>query len=543
MAKIKIALFHYHFLPGGVTTAASLAVNALLEYGVNSILTNNFQIEEIAFISGREENLENLVSEKIKIPSASNVKIGYEICRSVDYISDNSQRDDSRKRKDIAKLFEKYSSYIWWIHNYHLGKNPLFTSLLTEHLSENSSQKAILHIHDFPECGRLSNYRYLTGDVKTLYPLKSNIRYAVINARDKRYLINAGIPETHVNLLYDPVPDITNNKAREGISLQDAELQDKAKKMLSVTYGKYFPGFNPDKPFALYPVRTIRRKNILEAALLGHITGEGFNLVVTLPGISEQEKNYSGIVKTCFENGWAPGIWGCGTAIYGKAAQFNDVIASSDFIISSSLLEGFGYLFIDSLRWGKPLAARYLDITEGFNDIFDNTASFFYHSINVPLNISEREIIMKKWKGIIKTYSSVINSSMAERIDSEITSVFNGEYADFSYLPVIKQAEILKQIKNEFSFKNDIKQINAKTTVDILNVIKMKQNFDSDKALEYFSFKSFAHNFSQIISSLYENNPASGDGTSESQNNADISSKMLSFFIKKEFLRIILAEK
>lgn len=555
MEKIKIALFHYHFLPGGVTTVAALAVNALLEYGLeNPIRNDSFLIEEICFISGREENLDNLISSKIKNPDGNGVRIRYEVCHAVDYLSAGShsgtQHENTGKAYEILKLFKKFSSYIWWIHNYHLGKNPLFTSILTQYLSENSSQKAILHIHDFPECGRLSNFNYLTKYTKFLYPAGNNIRYAAINSRDKGYLIRAGIPESCVSLLYDPVPEnpVRDNPVKDGpfkdkpfkdISAEEAEIRDKAKKILSGAYGKFFPGFRPDKPFALYPVRTIRRKNILEAALLASITGDGFNLIVTLPGVSDQEKNYSDIVKSCFENGSAPGIWGCGSPIYGEAASFEDVIAASDFILSSSVLEGFGYLFIDALRWGKPLAARYLDIIEGFKDIFDNTASCFYRSVNVPLSISEREEILTRWLSLIKAYSNIIDSSLAESIESNISSLFSLEYADFSFLPVSKQAEILKRTKNDFSFRDDIRQLNSKTVSEILNTIVKRQTFNTLKASEYFSYKSFAGNFSQVISSLNMDKKES----ELSNQQIDISGKLLSFFMTPEYLRLLLAEK
>ncbi len=544
MEKIKIALFHYHFLPGGVATVAALAVNALLEYGLdNSMQKDSFLIEEICFISGREENLENLISSKIIKPEGNNARIGYEVCHAIDYLSaesqSGSQHENTGAADEILKLFKKYSSYIWWIHNYHLGKNPLFTSLLTQYLSENSSQKAILHIHDFPECGRLSNLNYLTGYVKSLYPVKKNIRYAAINARDTGYLIRAGIPQCCVSLLYDPVPDNMVHKPFQDESAEEAEIRDKAKKILSGAYGKFFPGFRPDKPFALYPVRTIRRKNILEAALLAHITGDGFNLIVTLPGVSDQEKKYSDIVKSCFESGSAPGIWGCGSTVYGEAASFDNVIAASDFIISSSVLEGFGYLFIDALRWSKPFAARYLDIIEGFKDIFDNTASCFYRSVNVPLSIGEREEILTRWLALIKTYSNVIDSSLVKLIESNISSLFTMEYTDFSFLPVSKQAEILLRTKNDFSFRDDIKQLNSKVISEILNTMERIQTYDTAKAADYFSYKTFAGNFNQVISSFNMNKKESE--LSNSLN--DISGKLLSFFVKPEYLRLLLAEK
>jgi len=50
-----------------------------------------------------------------------------------------------------------------------------------------------------------------------------------------------------------------------------------------------------DDLLLLYPVRTIRRKNILEAALINIIVEKSF-LFVTLPSNSRKEKKYEKII-------------------------------------------------------------------------------------------------------------------------------------------------------------------------------------------------------------------------------------------------------
>lgn len=520
MEQIKIALFHYHFLPGGVTTVASYAVKALLEYGEK----HELNIEKIVFVSGDAENMKNIVS------ASQNTE--YYVDTSIGYLKENITKEEEQNiGRKIKNLFKKYSGYVWWVHNYHLGKNPIFTKLLIEHLTENSFQKAIFHIHDFPECARFDNYQFLTKyiDKKLLYPIGENIRYAVINDRDVRYLKEAGIPEQYVKLIYNPVPHFTQPLSN---SIPETSNSDTKNKVIHI-FKDYFPSLDPEKPFALYPVRTIRRKNILEAALLSHITGNGFNLIVTLPGISVQEKSYSNIVEKLFKEGTISGIWGTGES---ELIPFSQIIKVSDFIISSSVIEGFGYLFLDSLRWGKPLVAKYLDIIEGFSDTFSKTSSFFYNYIAVPSNLVSMKKIKKMYKDNIKLFSNFITKEVIEEAERQIESILSMDEVDFSYLPVDSQIEILKLVKNDNNIRKIVKDLNSNTTNKIAEVIMHRQDFNRQKAAEYFSFESYSDTFSKIILSFEEKLLPDAESKSST-----VAENLLNLFLRPEFLRLILS--
>jgi len=558
MKKIKIALFHYHFLPGGITTVAINAVNAIIKY----TSLNSFIIEEIVFISGREENLENIIQEKIINSEEKDIVIKYDVENAIDYQSDNYKYNEQEIEEKIFLLLKKYEGYIWWIHNYHLGKNPVFTRIITEYLQKNNNQNAILQIHDFPECARPDNYRFLVEKKYTIYPVVNNIRYATINARDERYLKEAGIPDHLVWLLYDPVAGLSkkelieNNKLKNSVTKKiisqidaatDSEKKNANKEKLVNHYRKFFPALNPEDSFALYPVRTIRRKNILEAALLAKITGRGFNLIVTLPGISAQEIKYSDTVKECFEKGYIPGVWGCGSTIYGEAVPLETVINASDFVISSSIMEGFGYHMIDSLLWNKPVITKYLDIQEGFIDIFKNTASFFYDLITVPVDQKERGKVKQLYFDSIRRYIKIVENHSIELALHQIDSILNRDSVDFSYLPIYLQIEILSRISNDKAYKKEVKVLNYGLTEKILKVVKTKQTYDPLKIADYFSFRSFAAKFFKIINS-FEDDPSTINSEEYNNLNNDdknqaLSQNLLNLFFRPEFLRLLLSER
>ncbi len=280
---------------------------------------------------------------------------------------------------------------------------------------------------------------------------------------------------------------------------------------------------------------------------------------MTLPGISAQERKYSSDIKQCFEKGYIPGIWGCGSSEYGTAVSFSDVIGASDFIVSSSIIEGFGYLFIDSLRWGKPLVARYMDITDGFSTIFEKTASFFYGYLEVPVSPQEKESLRKMYFSNIKTYSGIIERHNLDSIINQIDSILGRDNVDFSYLPVSMQMKILENISLNPSFKKEVKTLNMDTTEKIARVILQKQDFNPARAAEYFSFESFARKFISIIESFdtaknrkQHQIPGSGEKLSEIDTESflhgreperAVSENLLNLFFRPEYLRLILSEK
>ncbi len=154
--------------------------------------------------------------------------------------------------------------------------------------------------------------------------------------------------------------------------------------------------FDPEKPVFLYPVRAIRRKNIFEAALIAMTAGDGGNLIQTLPGISDQEIKYSNLISLFYSEKQIKGIWG--TGIKGSAADFDflSIIKTTDAVISSSVMEGFGYIFTDTLSWGKPIISRYLDTSEDFMPLFSKESSFFYKTFRIPQNTILKETLIKQ---------------------------------------------------------------------------------------------------------------------------------------------------
>ncbi len=516
---IKIIIFHYHLLPGGVTDVVTASAISFLNY--------SDEISSIKIVSGRDDNLKNIY-EKIKksIPSNRKEDISYEVMPEIDYYENINKKDTSETIKDA--LYNKFTSKncIWWIHNYHLGKNPLFTKAVLK-IAENEKQKMIFHIHDFPECSRYGMLKLLKEHIHSdLYIEKENIRYVLINKRDFEYMNRGGIDKKLLYLLENPIKTISHN----------SKNNKKAISILTKNLGPHFKGWITGKPYILYPVRAIRRKNIAEAGFLSLITDN--NLIVTLPGVSAREKNYSKECEKLFKTGTIPGMFGIGFDIDKYDISFNDLISASSLIISSSIQEGFGYLYLNSMNWGKPLIARDLDILKSFKSSFNNYPSHFYDTIVVNLSQETRKALYKNYRDKIKLLDEHITKKDSNVLLDEFDRLLSDNPIDFSYLSFDVQKSVLEQVKMDTQYKNECIKLNEPTIekIDSFMNLNIKPNHSILK--ENWSYESYGKKSDFLINSFKDILNINNKNIKEST----ISRNLQTFFTDKQYLRLLYDE-
>ena len=424
MKREDIVIFHYHVRSGGVTSVILLSIRA--------IAAELPEVRRIRLVVGEEPDarLRSVLSSIAAGAGAPRVEI--ETVPELRYTLPGQKAlpdPDGLSRL----LVERWGGALWWVHNYHLGKNPPFTQALLSVAGERAEQRILFHIHDLPEAGRLENLKELHRSVTLpLYPALPNVRYLVINEQDRRLLVEAGLPGEIVFLLHNPVssqplPAVDSRQVRE---------------RLAESFGREFPGYSSGSPILLYPVRTIRRKNVLEAGLLSALSPDAPNLVVTLPGISPRELGYSRAIEERFRRGIVKGLWGIGDRLPEAGLDFPALAASADRLVSTSLQEGFGYLFVDSLRWRKPLVARRLDILDGIADLLSSPAVRLYEQLLVPIDPAERAELLAAYDRSIDDVEGALIHPDALR--AAIRSRLTREAADFSFLPLEAQSRVIE---------------------------------------------------------------------------------------------------
>jgi len=240
-------------------------------------------------------------------------------------------------------------------HNHALGKNASLPGALSQLAQQGC--RLLLQIHDFAEDFRPTNYRHLLKSLRVhsadelaaiLYPQGPGIHYATLSGRDQALLTAAGVDQQRLHVLPNPVVEFAGLPAAD-------EARPRVRNKLNL---------EEDARLVVYPVRGIRRKNVGEVLLYSALAGRETCFAVTLA-----PENPAELASFCRWQDLAERLkLNCQFDIGGSGGlKFIDILAAADAIITTSVAEGFGMVFLEAWLAGCPLVGRNLpEITEDF---------------------------------------------------------------------------------------------------------------------------------------------------------------------------------
>ncbi len=268
---------------------------------------------------------------------------------------------------------------LWHIHNHHLGKNLALPGVVAAMATE--GRHLLLQIHDFPEDCRSYNYRRLRSHLpaeyfdRCLYPQAPHIHYAVLNGRDRGFLAGAGLSESQLHWLPNPVS---------------------------------LPGQVEDVPnwpwhLWLYPTRAIRRKNVGELLLWAALAGPNDHFATSLaPENIREQSVYQSWVKLATELN-LPLKFDLASSC---CVPFPALLQSAHCLVTTSVAEGFGMAFLEPWLLERPVAGRDLpEITADFGAVGIDLEAL-YPRLEIPLNwIGEAQLRTRIRQGLESLYS------------------------------------------------------------------------------------------------------------------------------------------
>ncbi len=279
-------------------------------------------------------------------------------------------------------------------HNVNLFKNSYLGAalkMLAREL-EDENFTLIFQVHDFAEENREDRLNLMlncTGQenrkfgASIAYPAGENIIYCTINSRDKKLLAKTGIPEERISLFPN------------GIDTEKLSAEPEDKEGLVDDIDKYAQDkgyrFERKRKNLVYPVKVIRRKNVIESLLILNILNsikDEWQLLITLDAHSHSDKEYSEKVKNYVKEHQLPVVIGFGydlispeesSELYGM----NDLFGIADAVITTSIQEGFGFTFLEGWVAGKKVIGRGIDFI--FEDLRGNGLELehFYREIDI----------------------------------------------------------------------------------------------------------------------------------------------------------------
>jgi len=428
---MNIAILHYHLNRGGVTQVIINHLRALSE------VVDEHQPLRVAIIhGGRQENWPTDLPSQIP-----GVELTLHVVPEIDYDTDvPSEPHPARLAKGLAAAMDQAGfaaeDTVLHVHNHALGKNVALPEALGQLACDGYS--LLLHIHDFVEDFRPADYRRLlqaigSGDpdrlCEALYPQAAQVHYAVLNGRDLGILRSAGVPTERLHSLPNPVAEFdqlpTQRHAREKVEQHFAAIAE--------------------GPYIIYPVRGIRRKNLGEALLWSAVAGGGTHIGLTMPPLNPAEQPSYQSWKELATELSMPVV--CETASVADLA-FTDNLAASDAILTTSVAEGFGMVFLEAWLAGRRLLGRNLpEITEDYADAGVNLDSL-YERLVIPLEWTDGNAFCRS---IQDSYRKVLNDfgqpqPPDEALAGEIDALVQDGTVDFASLTTSLQTEVVRSV-------------------------------------------------------------------------------------------------
>jgi len=290
--------------------------------------------------------------------------------------------------------------------NLSIGINPAITYAfylwsLWEYQAK-SDKRFIVRVHDFAQQrpANFSNIKkfqaFLPVDMpdwhQILYPSTPNIEYIAINTNDYYRLMDHGVEPGRIWYLPNSIDDSLIREKRHNGFLNSAgrlngnnhsQLTSECQNLrrLLIERNK----IDPDATILFYPVRSIPRKNIEESLYLLQLLNNlsqipeyrdkydldpKYQLVISLNGGSEEEKLYTRKIQDFIDEHHLPVTIDISDLValhreydpddpnrilrYGVA----DMYMLAHMVVSTSILEGFGFVFIEPWAAEKCIIGR-----------------------------------------------------------------------------------------------------------------------------------------------------------------------------------------
>ncbi len=407
---LHVAIVHYHLRPGGVTQ--------VIRNAADSLSGRPFRC---AILAGGPPSFGSPVAACIRVVESLNYSPDAATCTPEALVE--------RMEKAAVEALGREPD-LWHIHNHSIGKNPSFS--MAAALLAQRNKRLLLQIHDFPEDGRPDNYRALLRHVgggdpaalgARLYPQGGRVHYAVLNARDREFMARAGVDASRLHLLPNPV-NVPGGSAPPAPA-----------------------GALPGRRLFLYPTRAIRRKNVGEFLLWAAAGGDDDRFACTLAPTSPADlasyERWVGVARELrlpveFEAG------------RNGRASFAALLQSAHAVVTTSIGEGFGLVFLEPWLFDRPLVGRNLpEMTAGFKRE-GLRLDGLYERLLVPLDWAGGDVFRRKIEeGLTRMLAGYGRGTTADAVDRAWRVAVAGDAVDFGRLDEELQERVIRRAVKE----------------------------------------------------------------------------------------------
>lgn len=442
---MNIAILHYHFNRGGVTQVVLNQLRA-----IDAVLGGQDRLRVALVHGGRREGI---ADEQLR--GFQSIDVSMHAIPALDYDDGTRVRDEelaAEIRTVLSTAEFATGETLLHVHNHSLGKNVSLPGAIRR-LAEGGF-RCLLQIHDFAEDFRPANYRRLSdslaadgGLASLLYPQASQIHYAVLNGRDQRVLQRAQVDKDRLHLLPNSVAEF-------------GELPSK-----QAARKKLYERFRVEREarFVVYPVRGIRRKNVGEMLLWSAVAADFGKTVfaITLEPLNPVEQKSCRHWMKLAQELQLPCLFNIGGP---RGLEFKENLAAADLLLTTSIAEGFGMVFLEAWLAGRNLVGR--DLPEITTDFVNAGMSLdqLYEQLHVPIQWVGREDLYESfaavYQGLLRDYG--IDTPSPDELQRRIETLLQREHIDFAALDSAQQTHVIHRVCRDASARKRVLELNPR---------------------------------------------------------------------------------
>lgn len=340
----------------------------------------------------------------------------------------------AQARQALREIFEGPTESLVWAHNFSLARNPLFARAVIEETSARGVP-LIAHHHDWwfdnrwqrwPELRR-AGFRTLASAARVVLPTGSHVRHVAINQADFVPL------QRHLGKSAHWLPNFMETSGAPPA----ARVED-ARSWLRSQLGE-------EAPVWLFPCRLLRRKNVAEALLLTRWLRPEAWLVTTGGVSSDDESQYANALFQAAEaGGWRLRL-GILQGDESRKPTVPELLAASEAVVLTSILEGFGLPFLEAAASGRPIIAR------RFPQVFPDLARFGFRSpqeydeVLVHLSLFDWPAERQRQRDRFRVWRNGLPSACHKWVGQPMLIPGGRRAVPFSRLTLTAQLEVLSQ--------------------------------------------------------------------------------------------------
>ena len=409
---MRIAIVHYHLAPGGVTSVIESSSLALTSAGIRHVI---------------------LTGENPSAPAHRQIKgLGY-LTKSDDLTADALLTS----LRAVATHALGAPPDIWHFHNHSLGKNCLIAEVVARLAEE--QERLILQIHDLAESGRPQNYP-LIANSQNIYPFSARIHYTFLNGRDLKVFTGAGLPPKNATVLVNPVPCTIPHEPNE------------------IPHGRFI---------LFAPIRGIRRKNLGELVLLSALAPLGANFAISRAPQNPEAipihdtwrkfaRKHQFPIEFDVVDHFSPTL--------GATPDFKSWVQKATHFVTTSVAEGFGLPFLESIANRKPLIGRNLPNLATEHAHHEIQCGRLYERILIPMDWIDASIFTGYLTTTLERNHRLYHRPLSnDIIATTYDALVQDGYLDFGNLPESLQQGVIEKLTEKANRSIPLVETNGST--------------------------------------------------------------------------------